>query len=81
VAVDKSGRISFNFLQHHRSHAQTLLFYAFDVIVCRGKSLINVPLEKRRRLLNDMAADLNNGSRFLSVSETIAPAWWISSGL
>ena len=71
VAVDKSRRISFNLLQHHRSHAQTLLFYAFDVIVCRGKSLINVPLEKRRRLLNDMAADLKNGSRFLSVSETI----------
>jgi bifunctional non-homologous end joining protein LigD len=36
VAVDKSGRISFNLLQHHRSHAQALLFYAFDVIVYRN---------------------------------------------
>ena len=34
IAIDKSGRISFNLLQHHRSHAQALLFYAFDVIVC-----------------------------------------------
>jgi len=31
VAIDKNGRISFNLLQHHRSHAQALLFYAFDV--------------------------------------------------
>ena len=71
IALDKNGRISFNLLQHHRSHAQALLFYAFDVIVHRGQSLINVPLKNRRRLLNDMAADLKNGSRLLSVSETI----------
>src|SRR5262249_33606195 len=53
VAIDKSGRISFNLLQHHRSHAQALLFFAFDVIVFRGKSLVNTPLEKRRTVLND----------------------------
>ena len=71
IALDKNGRISFNLLQHHRSHTQALLFYAFDVIVHRGQSLINVPLKNRRRLLNDMAADLKNGSRFISVSDTI----------
>jgi len=38
VAIDKSGRISFNLLQHHRSHVQALPFYAFDVIVCRVKA-------------------------------------------
>ena len=27
-----NGRISFNQLQHHRSQAQAILFYAFDVI-------------------------------------------------
>jgi len=32
VAIDKNGRVSFNLLQHHRSHAQALLFYAFDVV-------------------------------------------------
>jgi bifunctional non-homologous end joining protein LigD len=71
IALDNSGRISFNLLQHHRSQAQTLLFYAFDVIAHRGQSLINVPLEKRRRILDGMAADLKNGSRLISVSETI----------
>ena len=33
VAVDESGRISFNLIQHHRSQAQALLFYAFDVLM------------------------------------------------
>src|SRR5215467_14098537 len=46
AAIDKSGRISFNLLQHHRSNAQALLFYAFDVIVCRGKNLVSTALEE-----------------------------------
>jgi bifunctional non-homologous end joining protein LigD len=33
VALDESGRVSFNLLQHHRSKAQALLFYAFDVLI------------------------------------------------
>src|SRR4029453_7749222 len=33
VALDESGQISFNLLQHHRSRAQALLFYAFDVLI------------------------------------------------
>jgi bifunctional non-homologous end joining protein LigD len=40
VALDASGRISFNLLQHHCSQAQALLFYLFDVLVCRGRSLL-----------------------------------------
>jgi len=71
VAIDKSGRISFNLLQHHRSHAQALLFYAFDVIVYRGKSLVSTPLEKRRALLNELFADLGKKASPLCVSETM----------
>jgi bifunctional non-homologous end joining protein LigD len=36
VAIDQAGRISFNLLQHHRSHAQALLVHAFDVILYRN---------------------------------------------
>jgi bifunctional non-homologous end joining protein LigD len=39
VAIDTNGRISFNLLQHHRSKAQALLFYAFDVLIYRGPEL------------------------------------------
>ena len=54
VAIDENGRISFNLLQHHRSTAQALVFYAFDVLIHRGRSLIKAPLEDRREVLNDL---------------------------
>ena len=57
VALDKTGCISFNVLQHHRSNAQALLFYAFDLLVYRGKSLLNLPLETRRELLIKAVSD------------------------
>jgi hypothetical protein len=44
VALDESGRVSFNLLQHHRSKAQALVFYAFDVLIYRGPSVLNIPL-------------------------------------
>jgi DNA ligase D-like protein (predicted ligase) len=72
VAIDQNGRVSFNLLQHHRSHAQALLFYAFDVIVCRGKSLVSTPLEKRRTLLNEIFEDLGKNASPICLSETIA---------
>jgi DNA ligase D-like protein (predicted ligase) len=53
VALDESGRVSFNLLQHHRSKAQALLFYVFDVLAYRGKSLLQEPLERRRQVLGD----------------------------
>jgi ATP-dependent DNA ligase len=47
VALDESGRVSFNLLQHHRSKAQALLFYVFDVLSDRGQNLLELPLSKR----------------------------------
>jgi ATP-dependent DNA ligase len=52
VALDETGRVSFNLLQHHRSKAQALLFYAFEVLVYRGRILLKVPLWKRREILS-----------------------------
>jgi bifunctional non-homologous end joining protein LigD len=52
VAIDKTGRVSFNALQHSRSRAQ-IQFYAFDVLIQRGRSVLRLPLEKRRELLAD----------------------------
>src|ERR1043166_4667144 len=71
VAIDQNGRISFNVLQHHRSHAQALLFYVFDVIAFRGKSLVAVPLEKRRLLLNELFSDLRKQAGPIGLSEVI----------
>ena len=71
VAVDESGRVSFNLLQHHRSQAQALLFYAFDVLICRGKSLLNVPLEKRRKVLSEIFEKVRSKVSLINLSETI----------
>ncbi len=71
IALDDNGRISFNQLQHHRSHAQAILFYAFDVIIHRGRSLRHVPLETRRELLSDIAADLKTHTPLIGLSDTL----------
>jgi ATP-dependent DNA ligase len=58
VAVDENGRISFKLLQHHRSKAQALLFYVFDVVIYRGRSLLKEPLTARREILREVVSGL-----------------------
>src|SRR5918999_2277847 len=71
VAIDENGRISFNLLQHHRSQAQALLYYAFDVLIHRGINLINEPLSKRREVLSDIMRPLTRKASAVSLSESI----------
>jgi ATP-dependent DNA ligase len=71
VAIDENGRISFNLLQHHRSQAQALLFYAFDVLIYRGINLLNEPLSKRREVLSDLMKPLTRNPTGISLSEII----------
>jgi ATP-dependent DNA ligase len=71
VAIDQAGRISFNLIQHHRSNAHALLFYAFDVIVCQGKSLLKTPLEKRRKILGELFKNLGDKPSPIALSETM----------
>jgi ATP-dependent DNA ligase len=52
VAIDESGRVSFNALQHSPSGAH-LQFYAFDLLIHRGRNLLRLRLEERRELLTD----------------------------
>jgi bifunctional non-homologous end joining protein LigD len=52
VAIDESGRVSFNALQHSRMRAHTQL-YVFDLLVHRGRNVMHLPLETRRALLAD----------------------------
>ena len=80
VAIDESGRISFNLLQHHRSQAQALLFYVFDVLTFRGINLVNEPLTTRREVLSKLMKPLRPKATAISLSETIdaSPADLIS---
>ncbi len=51
VALDESGKPSFNALQNYGSSKTPLLFYMFDVLVLAGKDVMGEPLVKRRELL------------------------------
>jgi len=64
VALDEQGRMSFNLLQHHRSKASAIQYYAFDLLVYGGRSLLELKLEERRKLLADMIAPLDECVRF-----------------
>src|SRR4030095_12706550 len=52
VAIDESGRISFNAIQHSKTRA-ALQFYFFDVLIHRGRDAMGLALETRRQVLED----------------------------
>jgi bifunctional non-homologous end joining protein LigD len=60
-------------LQHHRSKAQALLFYVFDVLVYRGRSLLKEPLERRRQVLAEAIKDATTQGKAapIALSETL----------
>jgi bifunctional non-homologous end joining protein LigD len=51
VAMDVSGRPSFNRLQNFSKGADDITFYAFDVLMWKGENLQAQPLDRRRDLL------------------------------
>ncbi|HEU4345606.1 MAG TPA: non-homologous end-joining DNA ligase [Candidatus Binatia bacterium] len=63
VALDESGRPSFNILQNYQSTAEQTYYYAFDLLVYRGKSLLGVALEKRREILETVIAPFSGTLR------------------
>ena len=66
VAIDENGRVSFNLLQNRRSGARAVLFFAFDVLVCRGRSLLRLPLSERREILQEIFEGQAPGALALS---------------
>jgi len=67
VAVDTSGRPSFQALQHRAAHPRhAIVYYAFDLLHLDGADLAGRPLAERRRLL----ASVVRGSKLL-LSETL----------
>ena len=51
VAMDEKGRSDFNLLQNFRSAQLKIHYYAFDVLVYKGKRLTERPLAERREIL------------------------------
>src|SRR5258708_22046076 len=51
VAVDESGRPSFNILQNYGSSKAPILYYVFHVLILGGRDVMGMPLRGRRDLL------------------------------
>ena len=53
VAFDETGKPSFNVLQNYGSSPTAIFYYAFDVLVLRGRDVMSEPLVARRALLEN----------------------------
>src|SRR5437016_1495757 len=51
VALDQTGRPSFNTLQNYGSAGAPVFYYVFDVLILRGRNVMSEPLSRRRELL------------------------------
>jgi bifunctional non-homologous end joining protein LigD len=56
VALDSQGRPSFQMLQDTPSQSLPIYFYAFDLLYRNGEMLVNLPLSRRRELLENLLA-------------------------
>jgi DNA ligase D-like protein (predicted ligase) len=64
VAMDESGRPSFNRLQNFSANADAITLFAFDLLMWHGENLLRQPLEKRRALLRSRAMPKMPAARF-----------------
>ena len=51
VALDPQGRSDFNLMQNFRAAQFRLHYYAFDILMPKGRSVVGLPLSERRVLL------------------------------
>ena len=56
VALDSQGRPSFQLMQNSRSQSLPIYYYAFDLLHRNGELLVNLPLSRRRELLENLLA-------------------------
>jgi bifunctional non-homologous end joining protein LigD len=66
VALDEGGRSSFQLLQAREMEGRKspIYFYAFDLLQFDGKSLIGLPLEARKNILEKLCANAGDPIRY-----------------
>jgi bifunctional non-homologous end joining protein LigD len=74
VAMDETGRPSFNSLQNFASSAQPIYLYVFDLLVLAGRDVRSLPLTERRELLKSkVLSKLSEPIRFSPQLEASLP--------
>jgi bifunctional non-homologous end joining protein LigD len=69
VALDEKGRPSFNLLQNHRTAKHPLIYYVFDILAYRGRSVMGLPLTRRREILQAVMGGASGPVRFSEALE------------
>ncbi|MEY2559787.1 MAG: bifunctional non-ous end joining protein LigD [Verrucomicrobiota bacterium] len=66
VALDEKGGSSFQLLQAHEMEGRRapIYYYVFDLLQAAGKSLIGLPVERRKELLSSLCKDAGGSIRF-----------------
>jgi len=66
VALDEEGRSSFQLLQAREIEGRKspVYFYAFDLLQLDGKSLVGLPLQARKSVLEKLCADVGDPIRY-----------------
>jgi bifunctional non-homologous end joining protein LigD len=66
VALDEKGRSSFQLLQAREMEGRKspIFFYAFDLLQLDGKSLVSLPLEARKDVLEKLCASPGHSIRY-----------------
>lgn len=73
IALDRSGRPSFNALQNLGSSTAPLFYCVFDVMVLAGVDLMEKPLSARRQSLHRIIADFSDPIRESAALEATLP--------
>ena len=79
VALDQSGRPSFNTLQNLGSSPTALFYYVFDVMVLAGVDLTGEPLSIRRQSLHRFSRSWAIQFVSLPTSKPLWRRWWSRS--
>jgi bifunctional non-homologous end joining protein LigD len=79
VAIDETGRPSFNLIQNAGSEARCIRYYVFDVLFLNGKSLMTEPLAVRREILAENIIATTGDSVVLSETFEADPAHLIQA--
>jgi len=69
VAFNAEGKPEFNLLQNYRSSDSRLVYFVFDILLHRGKSLMELPLVDRREILR-AAVQPNEHVQIVEVSKS-----------
>ena len=69
VALDGEGRPSFNLLQNWQTSQHPIVYYVFDLLAYKGKSVLKLPLTERRALLSEAMNGVAEPVRLLGTVE------------